>query len=86
MLEVEKDNFYTALKQAYRQTKNRGPNYLMGDYNARVQKAVSTRERATIGPHTFDKANANPMNQSDEVLENNGFLRGVSPASCEYIL
>ena len=41
----------------------------MGDFNARIQKALNQHETEIVGKHTFDKNFQNVHEQSNEVAE-----------------
>ena len=42
----------------------------MGDFNARVQKAMTPEEEEFIGQYTFEPETADPLRKTDEVLDN----------------
>jgi endonuclease/exonuclease/phosphatase family metal-dependent hydrolase len=68
--EEEKEAVYKVLTEHTRKSVHKGPCYVTGDFNARIQARISTDEEAVIGPHTFDKHNADPLSRSDEVVQN----------------
>ena len=49
-----KTEHYDNLKRTFQKHKSKGPTYIMGDFNARVQKKLNEQERC-VGEHTFDK-------------------------------
>ena len=65
-----KNAFYATLGKFYRSSKDNGLNYIIGDYNARVQCALNKDESEAIGPHTFETITADPLARSEEVIEN----------------
>ena len=64
----EKDAAYRELEAQIRKYKAKGPIYVMGDMNARIQKPEGNEERKHIGMHTFEPETA--RTQSLEVQEN----------------
>ena len=50
----EKYDIYKQISQLLRKRKNKGPTYLAGDMNARIQKAQTDEESRYIGEHTFE--------------------------------
>ena len=71
---VEKEETYKALAKQINTHKNQGPTYVLGDMNARVQKAMSREESKIIGQYTFEPDTANPLSRSEEVIENRQML------------
>jgi len=65
----EKEEFYKVLKKEWQKHKAKGPTYILGDFNARVQKKLSINEYG-IGNHTFNPTNITLENTTDEVLDN----------------
>ncbi len=70
----EKEHTYKELEAQIRKYKAKGPIYVLGDMNARIQKAEGTEEKKHIGEHTFEPGTANRGAQSLEVQENRAML------------
>ena len=66
--EEEKEEAYDILTKYTRSYVHKGPTYVLGDFNARVQARITEEEAEVIGPHTFEKESANPFGRSDEVV------------------
>jgi exonuclease III len=67
--EEEKDRAYKAVEENIRKAKSKGPLYIFGDLNARIQKAESNREKRYIGEYTFEPETAN-RNRSEQTQSN----------------
>ena len=50
----DKQTHYNNVRKTFSKHKANGPTYIMGDFNARVQKKLNASE-TSIGNHTFDK-------------------------------
>jgi len=61
-------------KKDYKKRKNKGPIYLTGDFNARIQKATNTLEKEHIGKHTFEPEANNINEMTDIVIQNRELL------------
>ena len=68
--EQERDDFYEELQRQYNSSKGKGPTYILGDMNARVQATHGDEEVQIVGPNTFDANNADPLGRSEQVIEN----------------
>ena len=64
-----KKAFYEALRKLHNKSVNKGPTFVLGDFNAGVQKRLNEDETC-IGQHTFNKEHTYIQNQSPEVAEN----------------
>ena len=67
--EEEKNEFYEILKNKQKKHQNKGPTYVMGDFNARVQNRTDEGE-SMVGPHTFDRENSTVEGQKEGVADN----------------
>ncbi len=56
--EEEREKAYETLCRTIRQYKGRGPLYIRGDMNARIQRAEGRMEREHIGRYTFEPETA----------------------------
>ena len=52
-----KEEFYMDLKKLTKRHNREGITFTTGDFNARLQKAITETERERIGPHTFNPEN-----------------------------
>ena len=66
----EKEKFYEILQKEYDKHKYKKAVYIIGDWNARIQKAITKTEKQCIGKHTFDKTNTTLTNQTEKTQEN----------------
>ncbi len=70
-LEADRDKAYDTLNRIIRKYKGRGPIYIVGDMNARIQKAEGRLEKEHIGKYTFEPETAErPHLRSTMVNEN----------------
>jgi len=67
---ADKERAYKIVDQIIRKHKNKGPTIILGDFNARIQKARNREEKQYMGEHTFDKNNTNIYNRGEGVQEN----------------
>ena len=72
--EDEKLQIYNDLRHIINKCRNKGPTYLIGDMNARIQKAEGRMERECIGPNTFEPESARVGTQSENVQQNRDLL------------
>jgi exonuclease III len=72
--EEDKDKFYEQLQIVSNRHKGRGPTYLLGDWNARVQSTYGVEEKTIGGPYTCDAKHADPMGRSDNAICNRQLL------------
>ena len=70
----EKEKIYDELQKEILQHKHKGPVFIVGDFNARIQKAMNREERTHIGQHTFDPNSANPLSLPEDVFNNRHYL------------
>ncbi len=69
--EADRDKAYDTLNGIVRKYKGRGPIYIVGDMNARIQKAEGRLEKEHIGKYTFEPETAErPHLRSAMVSEN----------------
>ena len=66
----DKDSFYNGLRTTHKTSQGTGPTFILGDFNARVQKAINAEERQVFGPNAFEITSADPLSKADEVIEN----------------
>ena len=66
---AEKEGLVTEITQEYKKKCRKGPTYLAGDFNARVQTRMGDHEQC-IGQHTFDKRKITLETQDEGVKEN----------------
>ena len=66
--EEEKTDMYKLITKQMKKYTHKGPTYTLGDFNARVQTRLSPADEQSIGPHTFDHRNADPLGRSEEVI------------------
>ena len=70
----EKDKCYNILQDTYNEFKNKGPTYIIGDFNARMIYPNNDKEEETIGKYTMFE-NKEPMDKLTEgMLENRELL------------
>ena len=72
--EEEKHQIYKEIRHILCKCRSKGPTYLIGDMNARIQKAEGRSERECIGPNTFEPESARVGNQSENVQQNRDLL------------
>ncbi len=69
--EEDRDKAYENLSRIIRKYRGRGPMYVVGDMNARIQKAEGRLEKEHIGKYTFEPETAEkPHERSQMVTEN----------------
>eukprot|EP00959_Pyramimonas_sp_CCMP1952_P459527 9478384-Pyramimonas_sp.AAC.1 len=68
-----KEAAYRRLKSLQQKKQRKGPTYVAGDFNARVQVKNSSTEEC-VGPHTFDKHHITLGSQDDSVRESRTLL------------
>lgn len=66
----DKEEMYNTIHKIANEHKNKGPVIIMGDFNARIQRARNREEAQYICPHMFDKHDTNIYNIGEEVQEN----------------
>ena len=66
----DKESMYQILTETVKKTTHKGANYILGDFNPRVQMCLDETEQHVVGKHMFDPGTADPMNKSDNVIEN----------------
>ena len=73
----QKKTHYEKLAKIQGRKQSEGPTYTIGDFNARIQRKLSTLEKP-VGPFTFDKNNDNMDRRTPEdlVRENRSLLIG----------
>ena len=65
-----KEDVYQRLEKITNKTKGKGPMYIMGDWNARMQKAQNKAERKVIGKWTLEPEKTKVQELSEEVTWN----------------
>lgn len=68
--DTEKDDAYRNLDIAFRKQKNKGPTFVVGDFNARLLEARSNWEREYIGRNTFEPETASIRSLSEGQTHN----------------
>ena len=61
----EKEQLYKQLTENYKKHKNKGPTYVLGDFNARIQ----CDEEDAVGRQTVHAQSADPLGKSDQVIK-----------------
>ena len=56
----EKEDTYSRLEKCDGKHKSKGPTYVMGDMNARVQKLISEDGECIVGQRAFEPETADP--------------------------
>ena len=70
----EKETTYEQLNKEMQKKIGKGPTYVLGDMNARIQTKLGTAENGIVGKHTFSPETADPIGRSDNVIENRQLL------------
>ena len=70
----EKEKIYKGIKEITRKNKGKGTVIILGDMNARIQKAANNRERRYIGEHTFEPETCNIHGRSEGITENRNLM------------
>ena len=65
----EKNELVNEITKVFRKSQRKGPTYLCGDFNARVQVKLGEREQC-IGSHTFHKERVTLELQDEGLKEN----------------
>ena len=65
-----KENVYQKLEKITNTAKGKGPMYIMGDWNARMQKAQNKAERKVIGEWTLEAEKTKLQELSEDVTWN----------------
>lgn len=68
--EEDKEIVYKELSNITSKAKGKGPMYIMGDWNARMQRHISKTERMVFGKWTFDSRNIDVKDLADNVAWN----------------
>ena len=68
--EIYKEDIYKKLEEITNKTKGKGPTYLMGDWNARMQKHQNKEERKVFGKWTLEPEKTRVQDLSDDVTWN----------------
>ena len=74
--EEETNGVQELLEKEIRKYKGRGPTYICGDMNARIQKAENKMEKRHIGNHTFEPEST-PRIRTDMVQRNRSRLINI---------
>lgn len=74
--EEEKETFYQQLDDAFKGASKKGPTWVLGDFNARVQEKVFAEDEGIVGPFTFQRDIVDIESKQQEVIQNRQDLIG----------
>ena len=72
--QVEKQKAYENLHKITRERKNKGPIYILGDFNSRLIYPTNEVEERIMGNHTLHQNGAAIENLTDEMMDNRDLL------------
>ena len=83
---AKKDNFYEELQKCVNECPIRHDKIILGDMNARIEKAITEEEQMYIGMHTFSPHTANPHAQTPNVWESRTMFIGFLIANNIHVM